>query len=137
MSNKYRHTEPKLTVCLRCGCVGGHSTADCNKEIPSISSLEQQIQQRLNYALSNVPPEWEKDEFGYALPNTNQPAIPDHQLNCANCGEFGHTANECDKPNKEELLLKFGDSINGKSQASREERENIVNWIKSTYYQDS
>ena len=124
-----------VSVCLKCGAVGTHQTCDCKEEIPSIKSLEAQIQTRIDFALSHVPRGWEKDEFGY-FQSSSKPRInfEADQPNCSNCGNFGHTEDKCTKPSRKEIHLKFGESLHQTGQTANEEREEIVNLIKSEYY---
>ena len=103
MNNYSRGNKKKYEVCMKCGAINEHSTVDCNSEIPSIDFLENQMNIRLDFVLSQVPQEWQKDEFGYFIPEIESYHIPDDQPNCINCGEFGHSSDECIKPNKDQI----------------------------------
>ena len=133
MKNK-QHSQ-NINVCLRCGAVGTHQTSECREDIPSIQSLQNQIQMRIDFALSHVPRGWEKDQFGYYQANSKLPkTIPTDQPNCENCGDYGHTADDCTRPSREEIYNKFGDTLHQTGHSANEEREDIVDWIKSEYY---
>ncbi|OHT10864.1 hypothetical protein TRFO_19759 [Tritrichomonas foetus] len=89
---------------------------------------------RLDFALSQVPPEWKSDEYGFYLPSVNRPPIPEGQPNCANCGEFGHTTDECKKPNRDKINFLFGSSLSNTGAAAQEEREEVISKLKRMYY---
>lgn len=136
MKNK-QHPQ-NINVCLKCGAVGTHQTTECKEDIPSIEELQEQIQNRIDYALSHVPRGWEIDQFGYYQSSSKNPIkIPENQPNCANCGTFGHTTDKCKRPNRDEIYLKFGESLHQTGHAANEEREDIVNWIQSEYYSET
>ena len=136
MKNK-QHTQ-NINVCLRCGAIGTHQTIDCKEEIPSTQFLQAQIHTRIDFALSHVPRGWEKDQFGYYQSNSKTThTIPENQPNCANCGDFGHNTEDCKRPSRDEIFLKFGESLNQTGHTANEEREEVVNWIRSEYYSET
>lgn len=135
-SMKNKPNGQAVSVCLRCGAIGTHQTCDCKSDIPTIQSLETQIKDRIDFALSHIPSGWQKDQFGYYQPSTKPPLnIPD-QPNCSNCGDFGHTTEECTRPNRNEVHMKFGQLLNQAGHIANEERKDIVNSIKEEYYPD-
>jgi hypothetical protein len=65
-------------------------------------------------AIRLAPPTWLRDRFGSYLPAKDEETrevpprfSPDSW--CFNCGEFGHPAEECDKPTFADLFTRFSD----------------------------
>ena len=92
----------KQSICLRCGKTG-HAIEKCKSEIPSIVSMRNQLEKMEKEALTySSQINWEKDELGlYEHADsrcTNVGKTWGDGDFCFNCGEFGHTAENCKEP---------------------------------------
>lgn len=119
---------PTIQSCPRCGEVG-HDASVCPNQVPSFDSMDQFIEERISMSIQLAPKEWKEDEFGLYLPSTadssnDTKCWTDGEF-CFNCGEFGHSKKDCQKPTSSEISRIFGDSL--------EQKGNRAIFLKSQY----
>ena len=123
----------KVMSCSRCGKIG-HVVSQCTEDIPDAEELWAEIEAKIKAASATAPSEWQRDEFGWYLPNVNS-EISDHKSFadgefCFNCGEFGHTSDSCQFPDRRELQKQFGNCTD-MSASARGQRAMIIRKLNS------
>lgn len=137
-STKPKQEGEKLQICMRCGMVG-HTTENCKNEIPSNLSLRIQLEKMENESLKYADGSWAEDDLGMHIPvdkrYTDVGKTWDDGDFCFNCGEFGHTAEECKEPTYEVIHKMVAPFIKDSSEKGIESKQRIVDALNK--YHDS
>jgi hypothetical protein len=90
--------------------------------------MQSEIAHKIAQALTLVPNLWKQDDLGFYLPGPDEsPKLGWGDVGfCFNCGEAGHTTEDCKEPEYEQIAEMFGDSLGKKGNEAKLKRAAVV-----------
>ena len=100
-------------ICTKCG-KKGHTEERCTSSPPSVEEIVEMMDRDLNSILFSLDlKEYKYDEHGPFRQNKFEESVPTeynfkNSIFCLNCGETGHTVNNCPHPKITRLITELG-----------------------------